>query len=50
VSLVGLTLFLSASAPIWNRIFRADDIDSDTLRRHTLALLDRGIDSARSRS
>jgi AcrR family transcriptional regulator len=43
VSLIGLTLFLAASAPIWRRIFRADDIDTDALRRHTLALLDRGI-------
>lgn len=43
VSLVGQTLFLAASAPIWRRVFMADDIDSDALRRHTLALLDRGI-------
>jgi TetR/AcrR family transcriptional regulator len=43
VSLIGLTLFLAASAPIWRRIFQADDIDFDALRRHTLALLDRGI-------
>jgi len=43
VSLIGLTLFLAASAPIWRRIFEADDIDFDQLRRHTLALLDRGI-------
>jgi AcrR family transcriptional regulator len=43
VSLIGLTLFLAASAPIWRRIFLADDIDTDTLRRHTLALLDSGI-------
>ena len=49
VSLVGLTLFMSASAPIWRRIFRADDIDTALLRRHTLALLDAGIDGARSR-
>jgi len=49
VSLIGLTLFLSASAPIWRRMFRADDIDSDTLRRHTLALLDRGIDGGAGR-
>jgi AcrR family transcriptional regulator len=43
VSLIGLTLFLAASAPIWRRVFQADDIDIDALRRHTLALLDRGI-------
>lgn len=43
VSLIGLTLFTAASAPIWRGMFRADDIDSEALRRHTLALLDRGI-------
>lgn len=43
VSLVGLTLFPVAGAPIWRRLFAADDLDFDTLRRHTLALLDRGI-------
>ena len=43
VSLVGLTLFTAASAPIWRGMFRADDIDSEALRLHTLALLDRGI-------
>jgi len=43
VSMVGLTLFTAASAPIWRAIFRADDIDSDAMRLHTLALLDRGI-------
>src|SRR5690606_38675395 len=48
VSLVGLTLFPIAGAPIWRRLF-ADDptaaaLDFDTLRRHTLALLDRGIE------
>jgi len=43
VSLVGLTLFPAAGAPIWRRIFNADDLDADALRRHTLALLDRGI-------
>lgn len=43
VSLVGLTLFPIAGAPIWRRLFAADDLDFETLRRHTLALLDRGI-------
>ena len=43
VSMIGLTLFTAASAPIWRGIFRADDIDSETLRTHTLALLDHGI-------
>lgn len=43
VSLVGLTLFPAASAPIWRRLFDADDLDLDTQRRHALALLDRGL-------
>jgi len=43
VSLIGLTLFAAASAPIWRRVFQADDIDTEMLRRLTLALLDRGI-------
>ncbi|HEY5802134.1 MAG TPA: TetR/AcrR family transcriptional regulator [Lysobacter sp.] len=43
VSLVGLTLFPAAGAPIWRHMFQADDLDFDALRRHTLALLDRGL-------
>ena len=43
VSLIGLTLFTAASAPIWRGMFRADDIDAETLRLHTMALLDRGV-------
>ena len=44
VSLVGLTLFPAAGAPIWRRLFDADDLDYERLRRHTLALLDRGLE------
>jgi AcrR family transcriptional regulator len=52
VSLVGLTLFPVAGAPIWRRLFAGDDatagpvqaLDFDDLRRHTLALLDRGLE------
>ena len=48
VSLVGLTLFPIAGAPIWRRLFAGDPgaatLDMDTFRKHTLALLDRGID------
>lgn len=44
VSLVGLTLFPAAGAPIWRRLFAADDLDFDALRLHTLALLDRGLE------
>ena len=43
VSLVGLTLFPAASAPIWRRLFDADDIDPTLLRDHAIALLDRGL-------
>lgn len=44
VSLVGLTLFPAAGAPIWRRLFDADDLDYEALRRHTLVLLDRGLE------
>lgn len=44
VSLVGLTLFPAAGAPIWRRLFVADDLDFEALRLHTLALLDRGLE------
>ena len=43
VSLVGLTLFPVAGAPIWRRMLDAGDIDYGQLQRHTLALLDRGL-------
>lgn len=43
VSLVGLTLFPAAGAPIWRRLFDADDLDVEALCDHTIALLDRGI-------
>lgn len=42
-SLIGLTLFPAAGAPIWRRLFQADDIDATSLRDHAIALLDRGI-------
>jgi AcrR family transcriptional regulator len=44
VSLVGLTMFPAAGAPIWRRLFAAEDLDADALRLHTLALLDRGLE------
>jgi AcrR family transcriptional regulator len=43
VSLVGLTLFPAAGAPIWRQIFDADDLDAAAMRDHTIALLDRGL-------
>ena len=42
-SLIGLTLFPAAGAPIWRRLFQADDIDATAMRDHAIALLDRGI-------
>lgn len=42
VSLVGLTLFPAAGAPIWRRVFDADDLDAATVANHTLALLSAG--------
>ncbi|NZA26273.1 TetR/AcrR family transcriptional regulator [Luteimonas sp. SJ-92] len=44
VSLVGLTLFPAAGAPIWRQLFDADDLGMDDVRRHALALLDRGLE------
>jgi AcrR family transcriptional regulator len=44
VSLVGLTLFPAAGAPIWRRLFNAEDLNFDIVRLHTLALLDRGLE------
>jgi TetR/AcrR family transcriptional regulator len=43
VSLVGLTLFPAAGAPIWRKLFDADDLDGAILCRHTLTLLDHGM-------
>lgn len=43
VSLVGLTLFPAAGAPIWRQFFDADDLDAEAMRAHTMALLEHGI-------
>jgi TetR/AcrR family transcriptional regulator len=43
VSLVGLTLFPAAGAPIWRRAFGAEGLGPQVMLRHTLALLDRGV-------
>ena len=42
-SLIGLTLFPAAGAPIWRRLLDADDIDATAMRDHAIALLDGGI-------
>ncbi len=44
VSLVGLTMFPLAGAPLWRTVLDADSLDLEALRRHTLALLDRGLE------
>ncbi|HEX6614037.1 MAG TPA: TetR family transcriptional regulator [Rhodanobacteraceae bacterium] len=43
VSLVGMTLFPAAGAPIWRKVFDASDLDSAALQKHVLALLDHGM-------
>ena len=43
VSLVGLTMFPVAGAPIWQRVFDARDIGPEILLEHTLALLQEGL-------
>jgi AcrR family transcriptional regulator len=48
VSLVGLTLFPAAGAPIWRRAFGAEGLGPEAMLRHTLALLDRGAGTAGS--
>ena len=42
-SLIGLTLFPAAGAPIWRRLFDAQDIDAAAMKHHAIALLDSGI-------
>lgn len=49
VSLVGMTLFPAAGAPIWRKVFDANDLDSAALQKHVLALLDHGM-GARARA
>ncbi|MBB3059696.1 TetR/AcrR family transcriptional regulator [Microbulbifer rhizosphaerae] len=44
VSLIGLTLFPAAGAPIWRQLQDADDITGEDMQRHTLALLQRGLE------
>ena len=44
VSLIGLTMFPAAGAPIWRRLFDAQDLGMDDVRRHALVLLDRGLE------
>jgi AcrR family transcriptional regulator len=46
VSLVGLTLFPAAGAPIWRRVFGAEKLGPEVMLKHTLALLGHGIGTA----
>lgn len=48
VSLVGLTLFPAAGAPIWRRAFAAERLGPEVLLKHTLALLEHGAGTAQS--
>lgn len=50
VSLIGLTMFPLAAAPIWRRIFDADDLDFGALQRHTIALLESGLQPSSKRT
>jgi len=43
MSLVGLTLFPAAGAPVWQKIFGAEDLDTDVIIEHALSLLAHGV-------
>src|SRR3546814_136231 len=43
-SLIVLTLLPASGAPIWRTLFDADDLGLDDVRRHAIALLDRGLE------
>lgn len=45
VTLIGLTMFPAAGAPIWRGIFDAKDITMKDVRAHALALLSRGLEA-----
>ncbi|MCD9086488.1 TetR/AcrR family transcriptional regulator [Stenotrophomonas sp. SY1] len=44
VSLVGLTMFPLASAPIWQQLFGAAELGAEQVQGHALALLMRGLE------
>src|SRR6185312_7869797 len=48
VSLVGLTLFPAAGAPIWRRALGAEGLGPEVMLTHTLALLGHGVGAAKS--
>ena len=43
-SLIGQTMFMTASAPIWRGVFDAGDVDADALCDHVLILLEYGLE------
>lgn len=45
VSLIGLTMLPFAAAPLWRQVFDAQDVGSEQMLAHTLALLDGGIEA-----
>ena len=48
VSLIGLTLFPAAGAPIWRQVFQAD-LSTGAMANHALALLTQGIEGKHER-
>lgn len=44
VSLLGLSLFPLAAAPIWRQVFAADDVGAEQLLAHALALIGPGLE------
>ena len=50
VSLIGLTLFPLAAEGIWRRVFPDGGLDHALLRKHTLALLESGLENRDARA
>ncbi len=47
VSLISLTLFPHAAAPVWRPLLEAGDVTSTMLAEHTIALLERALEPPR---
>ncbi|MGA7297080.1 MAG: TetR/AcrR family transcriptional regulator [Rhodanobacteraceae bacterium] len=43
MSLVGLTMFPAAGAPVWQKIFDAEHLETEVMIRHALTLLGHGV-------
>lgn len=50
VSLIGLTIFALAAEPVWRRLPDSADIDTATLSRHVVALLQYGLEPSHASS